>query len=105
LYQSGWTAPGYVNGQTYYGYKLDVGPYKGGPLFFAHYSFLGFDPRNKRDAYTNYFTRNRNHTLINRAYCIENPENHRRLQRGFLGAYGQRQPMGLFGARSNPEQR
>jgi len=76
LYQSGWTAPGYVNGQTYYGYKLDVGPYKGGPLFFAHYSFLGFDPRNKRDAYTNYFTRNRNHTLINRAYCIENPENH-----------------------------
>jgi hypothetical protein len=76
LYQSGWIAPGYVNGQTYYGYKLDVGPYKGGPLFFAHYSFLGFDPRNKRDAYTNYFTRNRNHTLINRAYCIENPENH-----------------------------
>ncbi len=76
LYQSGWTAPGYVNGQTYYGYKLDVGPYKGGPLFFAHYSFLGFDPRNKRDAHTNYFTRNRNHTLINRAYCIENPESH-----------------------------
>jgi len=76
LYQTGWASGNYVNGQTYYGYKLDVGSYKGGPLFFAHYSYLGFDPRNKRDAYTNYFVRNRNHTLINRAYCIENPENH-----------------------------
>jgi hypothetical protein len=46
-------------------------------LFFAHYSFIGFDPRNKKDAFANYFIRNRNHTLINRAYCIANPENHK----------------------------
>ncbi|MBK7410521.1 MAG: T9SS type A sorting domain-containing protein [Saprospirales bacterium] len=76
LYHTGWAGASYTNGNSYYGYKLDVGPYRGGPLFFAHYSYLGFDPRFKRDAYANYFIRNRNHTYINREYCIENPEGH-----------------------------
>jgi hypothetical protein len=77
LYHSGWAAGNpYVNNESYYGFPMLVGPFRGGPLFFAHYSYLGFDPRNKRDAYCNYFTRNRNHTLINRAYCIANPKNH-----------------------------
>ena len=76
LWQTGWAGnSNYVNGKTFYGYKLDVGWDKGGPLFFAHYSFLGFDPRHKKDAYANYFINNRNHTLINRAYCIDNPQN------------------------------
>jgi hypothetical protein len=74
LWHSGWAgASNYLNGKTFYGYKLPVGWDKGGPLFFAHYSFLGFDPRDKKDAYANYFDQNRNHTLINRAYCIANP--------------------------------
>jgi exo beta-1,2-glucooligosaccharide sophorohydrolase (non-reducing end) len=76
LWQNGWAGnSNYVNGKTFYGYKLDVGWDKGGPLFFAHYSFLGFDPRHKKDAYANYYINNRNHTLINRAYCIDNPLN------------------------------
>jgi hypothetical protein len=71
---SGWAASNaYHNGRTYYDIKLDVGPDKGGPLFFAHYSFLGFDPRNKKDNFTNYFSNNIHHTQINRAYCIANP--------------------------------
>ena len=74
LWDNGWAGmSNYLNGKTFYGYKLDVGWDKGGPLFFAHYSFLGFDPRQKKDAYANYFNNNRNHTLINRAYCIDNP--------------------------------
>jgi hypothetical protein len=74
LYHSGWaSSSNYVNGNSYYGIPLYVGFPYGGPLFFAHYSFLGFDPRNKKDAYTNYFFNNKNHTLINRAYCINNP--------------------------------
>jgi len=77
LYYNGWaSSSGYFINQTYYGYKLWVGEPYGGPLFFAHYSFLGFDPRNKRDNYCNYFINNRHHTLINRAYCIANPLNH-----------------------------
>jgi hypothetical protein len=66
----------YVNGNTYYGIKLDVGMGTGGDLFFTQFSFLGFDPRGKRDSYTNYFENNRNIALINRAYCIENPRKH-----------------------------
>jgi hypothetical protein len=76
LWNSGWTAQNYASGLTWYGYKLFLGPPLGGPLFFAHYSFLGFDPRDKKDAFANYFIQNRNHTLINRAYCIANPLNH-----------------------------
>ncbi len=74
LYSKGWASNNYLNGQTYYNYKLDVGTSKGGPLFFSHYSYLGFDPRNKKDQYCNYFTRNQAHTYINQAYCIENPK-------------------------------
>ncbi|GAB4363086.1 MAG: hypothetical protein Kow0042_00700 [Calditrichia bacterium] len=64
----------YVNQNSYFGISLDVGVGSGGPLFFTHYSFMGFDPRHKRDAYANYFENNRKLALINRAYCIENPK-------------------------------
>lgn len=75
LYEKGWAGnSNYVNKNQYYGIQLPLGPSLGGPLFFAHYSFMGFDPRNIKDKYTNYFTQNRNHTLINRAYCIANPK-------------------------------
>lgn len=77
LYDTGWAGGGgYTSNQTHYGYKLFTGPTKGGPLFFSHYSYLGFDPRNITDGYANYFLRNAHHTLVNRAWCIDNPENH-----------------------------
>ena len=77
MYYDGWaSSPDYYNGNTYYGYTLWVGRNTGGPLFFTHYSFLGFDPRYKKDSFANYFKNNRNQTFINRAYCIENPEGH-----------------------------
>ncbi len=75
LYFTGWAGgPGFKNGKSFYGYILDVGRDYGGPLFFTHYSFLGFDPGNKRDSFANYFNHNRNQTLVNRQYCIENPK-------------------------------
>ncbi len=77
LYYSGWVGEGinnpYVNGQTYYGIKLDVGFKQGSPLFFTHYSYMGFDPHHLRDRFTNYFDNNRNMALINQRYCIANP--------------------------------
>jgi len=73
-YYNGWAGSAdYANGNTYYDYMQAVGPEKGGPLFFTHYSHLGFDPRDKSDDYCNYFDNSRNISLINRAYCIENP--------------------------------
>jgi len=80
-YRQGWghTTDGdhYSNGNTYYGIKLDVGVGRGGPLFFTHYSFMGFDPHALTDRYTNYFENNRNIARINLAYATENPGHHR----------------------------
>ncbi|EMS31552.1 Periplasmic beta-glucosidase [Mariniradius saccharolyticus AK6] len=45
----------------------------GGPLFWAHYSYLALDPRGLKDKYADYWQHNTNHTLINRAWCVENP--------------------------------
>ena len=74
-WHTGWAGGNYVSGFSWYGIKLFVGPPQGGPLFFAHYSYMGFDPRDKKDDYANYFQQNINHTLINRAWCIDNPLN------------------------------
>lgn len=64
-------SPNFLNGKEYQGYQLDLGFPGGGPLFFAHYSYLGLDPRQMQDQHTNYWQQNVRHTLINRAYCIE----------------------------------
>jgi len=75
MYHKGWAgSSNYLNGKSFYGIPLFVGWDYGGPLFFAHYSFLGFDPRCKKDIYTNYFLNNRNHSLIHHAYSIANPK-------------------------------
>lgn len=81
-YRGGWSGATdgdhYGNGHTYYGIKLDVGVGTGGPLFFAHYSYLGFDPHSLHDRYTSsYFENNRDIALINRAYCMANPKHFR----------------------------
>ena len=67
----------YYNGKEYYGITLPLGMELGGPLFFCHYSFLGLDPRGLCDGHTNYFERNKAHTLIHRAYAIANPKGHK----------------------------
>ena len=67
----------YTNGKTYFGIKLDVGVSNGGPLFFTHYSYLGYDPHSITDKYTNYFINNRNIALINYRYCLKNPNNYK----------------------------
>jgi hypothetical protein len=35
-------------------------------LFWAHYSFVGLDPRDLSDRYADYWGHNINHTMINR---------------------------------------
>lgn len=75
MWTSGWTSASYyVNGGKFYGIPLAVGWDYGGPLFFAHYSFLGFDARNKKDQFTNYFINNAHHAQINYQYCVSNPK-------------------------------
>jgi len=74
VYTSGWASGGgFLNGASYYGYTLPLGPAQGGPLFFSHYSFMGINPNGLSDAFANYATQTRNHSLINYKYCVANP--------------------------------
>jgi hypothetical protein len=75
VYDKGWAANA-KNGKAFYNITLPLGPNFGGPLFFTHYSFIGLDPRNLRDAYANYWEQNVAHSRINHAYCAANPKNY-----------------------------
>ncbi len=82
VYHEGWARDGDIRTEvTQYGYTLTMrhngAEEYGGPLFWAHYSYLGLDPRNLEDQYANYWEHNVNHTLINRAWCIENPHGYK----------------------------
>jgi len=74
VYREGFARSGAMaNGNIYYGYQLPLGPANGGPLFWAHYSFLGINPNGLNDIYANYQTQVTNHTKINYEYCKANP--------------------------------
>jgi len=75
VYDNGWAMNGGIkNGKSFYGISLPLGPDYGGPLFFAHYSFLGINPGGLTDTYADYFVQNQHHTQINYNYCITNPQ-------------------------------
>ena len=73
VYHEGFARKGTMkNGASFLGTTLPLGPNLGGPLFLAHYSFLGINPTDLTDSYANYWTQNKNHTLINYNYCRTN---------------------------------
>ncbi len=68
----------YLTDNTKYGLPLFVkhngAEEYGGPMFWAHYSYLGLDPRGLSDRNVkNYYDLNRNHALIQYNYALENP--------------------------------
>ena len=80
LYENSWVkSASWKNGKKYYGIELPLGNFdKGGPLFFEQYTFMGIDPNGLKDDHgIDYAIQTKNHTLINRAYCIENPQHYK----------------------------
>jgi len=82
LYYTGWAQDGnpsrkYATSTDIYGIHLSVADPNGttGPLFFTHYSFMGFDPH-VSDKFADYFVNNRNMSLIQQKYAIENPHHY-----------------------------
>jgi len=78
VYHEGWAENGKIKGnESYAGYTLKLrhqgNPPHGGPLFWAHYSYLGLDPRGLKDKYADYWEENKNQTLINYEWCVKNP--------------------------------
>lgn len=75
VYDNGWALNGAIkNGNTYFGVQLPLGEAIGGPLFFAHYSFLGINPNGLTDTYASYDVQNKAHAMINYNYCVANPK-------------------------------
>jgi len=44
-----------------------------GPMFWAHYSYMGLDPTGLTDQYADYWQLTQNHAKIMYNYCVQNP--------------------------------
>lgn len=85
-YHNGWARGGDIKSDAVaYGYPLILkhngAEEYGGPLFWAHYSYIGLNPKGLSDRYADYWDVNYNQTMINYTYCVQNPK-------GFKG-YGE----------------
>lgn len=80
-YHQGWARSGnIVSGNTKYNLPLILkhngAEEYGGPLFWAHYSYVGLDPNQLTDNYANYWDLNVNQAKIDYRYCVENPHHY-----------------------------
>lgn len=79
-YESGWARNGAItNSVQYYGLDTELDHYPGGnspvgPLFWAHYSYLGLNPKGLSDQFGDYWQLNVNHARIHYRHCLENPK-------------------------------
>ena len=79
VYEQGWALYGNIKKDTtLYGIKTVLNHYEHskapvGPLFWAHYSYLGLDPNGLIDQFADYGLLNRNHALIHHQHAIKNP--------------------------------
>ncbi len=81
-YHNGWAENGAIkSNRKAYGLPLLVkhngAENYGGPLFWAHYSYIALNPNGLSDRYANYWEVNKNQTLINYKYCVENPKGYK----------------------------
>ncbi len=91
VYEKGWARNGAITKDTtYYGletvldhYEHDKSPV--GPMFWAHYSYLGLDPKGLTDQYADYWKLNRNHALIQYKYAVDNPHNYKGYGKNLWG--------------------
>ena len=89
VYHKGWALNGAIaNDTVYYDLPTVLNHYETnndpvGPLFWAHYSYLGLNPKGVSDKYADYWKLNQNHALIHYRYALDNPK-------GFEG-YGEKQ--------------
>ncbi len=79
VYHEGWARGGDIADDTvYYGLPTVLDHYETndspvGPLFWAHYSYVGLNPKNLKDQYGDYWQLNTNHAMIHYKHCVENP--------------------------------
>lgn len=99
VYDKGWARDGEIAHDTvYYGLNTILDFYEHnddptGPLFWAHYSYLGLNPNGLKDKYADYWKLNVNHANIHYRYALDNPKNYEgygEKQWGFTSSYSMR---------------
>ncbi|MET4082489.1 hypothetical protein ABIB40_002447 [Pedobacter sp. UYP30] len=82
VYHEGWARNGVIKTSfDVYGHHFTL-DYQGeknsvGPLFWAHYSYLGLNPKGLKDKYADYWQNNVNQTLAIHDYCVANPKGYK----------------------------
>lgn len=82
VYHKGWARGGKIAQDTlYYGMETILNHFETnnspvGPLFWAHYSYLGLNPHKLKDQYADYWMLNQNHARIHYQHCVANPHQH-----------------------------
>lgn len=83
VYHEGWAENGKINQfpAFYDDIKLQMNHQgeagNSGPLFWAHYSYLGLDPRGLKDKYADYWEHNVGHAMIHYKWCVNNPKGYK----------------------------
>ena len=82
VYEQGWARNGAITRDTvFYDLETELDHYEHdkspvGPLFWAHYSYLGLNPKGLTDQYGDYWKLNVNHAQIQYKYCMDNPQDY-----------------------------
>jgi hypothetical protein len=79
VYAEGWAENGAIDQASSYDQDtlhlhMQGNPPHGGPLFWAHYSYLALDPHGLSDAYANYWKEDSTQAVINYKWCVDNPK-------------------------------
>ncbi len=99
VYHEGWAENGKIKQfpASYNGITLDMNHQgeagQSGPLFWAHYSYLGLDPRGLIDKYADYWKHNTGHAMIHYRWAVNNPNGYKGYGSdnwGFTSSYSMR---------------
>lgn len=80
VYEKGWARNGdIISKASYYDEELVLDYYEHsdapiGPLFWAHYSYLGLNPKGLSDQFADYWKLTQNHAKIHHKYALDNPK-------------------------------
>jgi len=91
VYDKGWARNGDISKDTvFYGLETELDHYEHdkspvGPLFWAHYSYTGLNPKGLKDKYADYWKLNQNHAMIHYKYAVDNPKNYKGYGENFWG--------------------
>jgi len=82
VYDEGWCMSGKIKHANSYDnisipFLQQADQTNGGPLFWAHYSFVGLDPNGLKDEYGSYDEQTKNMALINYRWCVDNPKHYK----------------------------